>query len=85
MRPFGRVTWEYDAKADARSIEATPVLLGGTYSVGAFEPDDNYFLFNLGASRDFGKVAAYLTASATAGKSDGNYYAVTLGVRVPVE
>ena len=85
VRPFGRVTWEYDAKADARSIEATPVLLGGTYSVGAFEPDDNYFLFNLGASRDFGKVAAYLTASATAGKSDGNYYAVTLGVRVPVE
>ncbi len=85
FRPFGRVTWEYDAKADARSIEATPVLLGGTYTVGAFQPDDNYFLFNLGASRDFGKVAAYLTASATAGKSDGNTYAVTLGVRVPVE
>lgn len=85
FRPFGRATWEYDSKADARSIEAAPVLLGGTYTVGAFQPDDNYFLFNLGASRDFGRVTGYLSASATASKSDGDYYAVTLGVRIPIE
>jgi len=85
FRPFGRATWEYDSKADARAIEATPVLLGGAYTVGAFQPDDNYFLFSLGASRDFGRVTGYLSASATASKSDGDYYAVTLGLRIPLE
>lgn len=85
IRPFGRVTWEYDSKADARSIQATPVVLGGTYSVGAYQPDDNYWLFNLGASTDFAKGTVYLTGSGTASKSDGNYWAITLGVRIPIE
>jgi len=85
IRPFGRVTWEYDSKADARSVEATPVLLGGTYSVGAYVPDDNYWLFNLGASTDFARGTVFLTGSGTASKDDGNYWAVTLGVRIPIE
>ncbi|MEO8486041.1 MAG: autotransporter domain-containing protein [Betaproteobacteria bacterium] len=84
VRPFGRVTWEHDAKADERSISATPVLLGGTYSVGAYRPDDDYFLFNLGASMDFGRATGYLTGTTTASKSDGDYYAITLGVRIPL-
>lgn len=85
IRPFGRVTWEYDSDADARSIQATPVVLGGTYSVGAYQPDDNYWLFNLGASTDFARGTVYLTGTGTASKDDGNYWAVTLGVRIPIE
>lgn len=85
IRPFARATWEYDSKADARSIEATPVVLGGTYSVGAFVPDDSYFLFNVGASTDFSRGTVFLTGTGTADKNDGNYWAVTLGVRIPIE
>lgn len=85
IRPFGRVTWEYDSKADERSIQATPVVLGGTYSVGAFTPDDNYWLFNAGLATDFGRGTVFLSGSGTASKSDGNYWAITLGVRIPLE
>ena len=85
IRPWGRVSWEYDAKADDRSIAATPVLLGGTYTVGAFRPDDNFILFNLGASMDFAGATAFLSGSGTASKGDGDYYAITLGVRVPLQ
>ena len=85
IRPWGRVSWEYDAKADDRSVSATPNLLGGTYTVGAFRPDDSFFLFNAGASMDFGRATAFLSGSATASKSDGDYYAVTLGVRIPIQ
>jgi outer membrane lipase/esterase len=84
VRPFARATWEYESKNDARSISATPVGLGGTYSIGTYQPDDNYALFNLGVSTDFGKVTGYISGAASAGKSDGNYYAITVGLRVPL-
>jgi outer membrane lipase/esterase len=84
VRPFGRVTWEYDARADDRTISATPVLLGGTYTVGAFRPDDNYLLFHLGASMDFARATGYLDGAASASKGDGNFYAITAGIRVPM-
>jgi outer membrane lipase/esterase len=85
IRPWGRVSWEYDAKADDRSVAATPVLLGGTYTVGAFRPDDNFILFNLGASMDFAGATGFISGSGTASKGDGDYYAVTLGVRIPLQ
>lgn len=85
VRPYGRVTWEYDAKADDRSVSATPVLLGGQYTVGAYRPDDNYVLFTAGASMEFGRVTGYVSGSATASKGDGDSYAITLGVRIPLE
>jgi len=40
-------------------------------------------LSDVGASRDFGKVTGYLSASAS--ESDGGYSAVTLGARIPIE
>lgn len=84
VRPFARATWQVETKDDARSVSATPIGLGGTYSVGTYTPDDNYAMFNLGASTDFGKVTGFITGAATAAKSDGNYYAVTVGIRVPL-
>ncbi len=84
VRPFARATWQFESKDDARSINATPIGLGGTYSVGTYRPDSNYALFNLGASTEFGRVTGYISGAATADKSDGNYYAVTVGIRVPI-
>lgn len=84
IRPFARATWQIETEDDARIVSATPVGLGGTYNVGTYKPDDNYALFDLGASSDFGKVTGYITGAATAAKSDGNYYAVTVGLRIPL-
>jgi outer membrane lipase/esterase len=84
IRPFGRVTWEYDAKADPRNVTASLYGMGGSFSLPAYNPDNSWALFNVGAAAEFGKVTGYLTGSATAGKSDGDSYAVTVGIRVPL-
>ena len=90
MRPFGRVTWEYEFKDDARSVTASPAG-GGSYTIGVGAPDDNWFLFNFGASMDFGQPSAsygrlsgYLMGTATAAKDDGDSWAVTVGLRLPM-
>jgi hypothetical protein len=40
-------------------------------------------LLNVGACTDLGKVTGDLAGSATAGKGDGDFYAITVGVRLP--
>jgi outer membrane lipase/esterase len=86
VRPFARVTWEWESEDGSRSINATPVGAGGTYSIGTYQPDSNWVLFNLGASADFGgNVTGYINGAATASKSDGDYWAVTVGVRIPLK
>jgi outer membrane lipase/esterase len=90
VRPFGRATWEYEFKDDARSVTASPAG-GGSYSIGVGAPDDNWFLFNFGASMDFGQPSAsygrlsgYLMGTATAAKDDGDSWAITIGLRLPM-
>jgi len=58
--------------------------LNGSFGIPAYTPDKSWGLFNLGASTEIGGVTGYLTGSATAGKGDGDAYAVTVGVRVPL-
>jgi outer membrane lipase/esterase len=82
IRPFARATWEYEGQADDREVSASVNGMGGSFSVPAYKPDNSWGLFNLGASTEFGKVTGYVTGSATAGKGDGDYYAITVGVRV---
>jgi outer membrane lipase/esterase len=84
VRPFARLAWEFEGKDDDRFVSATPVGLDGTYSVPTIRPDDNYFRYLVGASADFGRVTGYLVGSGTAGRSDGNGYGITVGVRVPL-
>ena len=84
IRPFARVTWEYDARDQQRSVGASSVTLGGNYSVPVAKPDNSYALFNVGASTEFGGVTGFLTGSGTAGRGDGNYWAVTVGLRMPL-
>lgn len=83
-RPFARVTWELESKDDARSVSASSVTLGGNYSVPVIKPDNNYLQYLVGVSADFGRVTGYVTGSGTSGRSDGNGYGVTVGVRVPL-
>jgi len=49
-------------------------------------PDDNYILFDVGASGEIGnsKITGFVSASATASKNDGNYQAITIGIRAPL-
>jgi outer membrane lipase/esterase len=91
VRPFGRITWEYEFKDGLPSVSATPLNIGGTFSTALHKPDDNWALINVGASMDFGTrtatsgpVSAYLMGTATGGKDDGDSYAITLGIRVPL-
>jgi outer membrane lipase/esterase len=84
VRPFARVTWEYDSMDDDRSVTASSVTLGGSYSVPAAKPDNSYALFNLGASADFGGVSGFVTGSATAARGDADYWAITVGLRAPL-
>jgi outer membrane lipase/esterase len=84
LRPFARATWEYDSLNKDRTINASSVTLGGLYSLPVAKPDNNYALFNLGASADFGGVTGVVYGTASAARSDGNYYAITVGIRVPL-
>lgn len=91
VRPFARATWEVEFKDDARTISASPAGAGGTYTMSTRRPDGNWGLFQVGAAMDFGqpsatfgKVTGFISGSATAGKDDGDSYAITVGVRLPM-
>jgi len=83
-RPFARVTWQLESKDDERYISASSVTLGGHYSVQVLKPDSNYMEYLLGVSADFGRVTGYVAGSGTSGRSNGDGYGVTVGVRVPL-
>jgi outer membrane lipase/esterase len=84
FRPFARATWEYNFDHDTRQVSATPNTLAGTYVVPGFKQDDNWWLFDLGVSRDFGGVTGFISGNASASKGDGDYWGVTVGIRVPL-
>ena len=57
----------------------------GTFAIPVFKADDNYVLFNVGVSADLGsKLVGFISVGATAAKDDGNYQAVTVGIRMPM-
>lgn len=84
FRPFGRVSWEYESKDGLTFVTATPVGLDTSYTLPGFKPDKDWVRYVVGASADFGGVTGFITGAGTSGKSDGNYYAVTVGVRIPM-
>jgi outer membrane lipase/esterase len=84
VRPWARATWEYDSLDNDRDVSASSVTLGGSYSIPAPKPDNSYALFNVGAATDFGGVTGFISGSGTAARGDGNYWAVTVGLRMPL-
>lgn len=85
-RPWARVTWEKDYNNDDRTVRAGLVSMPGTFALPVFKPTTSYALFDLGLSGELGasKVTGFITVNATAGKSDGNYQAITVGIRAPI-
>ena len=85
-RPWGRVTWEKDYNNDDRTVRAGLVSMPGTFALPVFQQKNSYALFNLGLSTELGnsKVTGFVTVNATAGRSDGNYQAVTVGIVAPL-
>jgi hypothetical protein len=43
-------------------------------------------LFNIGLAGELGnsKITGFVTVNATASKNDGNYQAITVGIRAPI-
>ena len=83
VRPFARVTWNFESKDDDRFVTASSVTLGGEYSVHVIKPDRDFVQYLIGASADFGNVTGYVTGSGTSGRGDGDGYGITVGVRIP--
>jgi len=84
FRPFARVTWEYNFQSDDRVVQAHANNLNGWYTMPAFQQDSNWALFDVGVSRDFGGVTGFIGANASAGKGDGDYWGITVGIRAPL-
>lgn len=83
VRPYARVLWEYEIDNGDRTVSATVPGLT-RFSLPAYRVDRDWAVFDFGAAMDFGKFTGFVTGSATAGKSDGDAYGVTVGVRVPL-
>jgi len=87
VRPYARVTWEKDYNNDDRTVRAGLVSAGGVgFGLPALRPDDNYILFDIGASGEIGnsKITGFVSVNFTASKNDGNYQAITVGIRAPL-
>ncbi len=83
VRPFARALWEYESNNGERLVSAT--VPGVTrFTIPAYHVDKDWALFDVGAAMDFGKFTGFIAGSATAGKSDGDSYGITIGVRVPL-
>lgn len=85
-RPWARVTWEKDYDNDNRTVRAGLVSMPGTFALPVLKPGDSYALFDVGLSAELGSshVTGFIAVNATAGKSDGNYQAVTVDIRAPL-
>ena len=84
LRPFARATFEYDSKDNNRVVTASSNSLNGYYTVPVTKPDNSYALFNVGTSVDWPGVTGYIVGSGTAARGDGNYWAITVGLRMPL-
>ena len=84
LRPFGRASWEYMDNKN-RTVTAGLVSWPGEFSLPAFKFDNNYALFEIGASANLGgNFVGFIGLSATAGNNTGNYQAITVGIRTPL-
>jgi outer membrane lipase/esterase len=83
VRPYARALWENELNDGERIVTATAPGVA-SFAVPAYRADRDWAHFDVGAAMDFGRFTGFVTGSATAGKSDGDAYGVTVGVRVPL-
>jgi hypothetical protein len=76
-----------DSYNDDRIVRASLVSTGGVgFGLPALRPDADYVLFDIGVSGELGnsKLTGFISVNATASKNDGNYQAITVGIRAPL-
>jgi outer membrane lipase/esterase len=85
-RPWARVTWEKDWNNDDRTVRAGLVSMPGTFALPVFKVQSSYALFDFGLSGELGNsnITGFIAVNATAGNSNGNYQAITVGIRAPL-
>ena len=84
FRPYARATWEIDSKDPDETISASSVSLGGNYSVPIVQAGQQLRAVQPRRITELGGVTGFIAGSATAGRSDGNYWAITVGLRMPL-
>jgi outer membrane lipase/esterase len=83
--PFGRLSWEHEAKDDQRFVRAGLVTMGGTFAMPVFRPGDNWARLDLAISTKLGPSAVgYVAYSGVLGQSDAKSNALTFGIRMPL-
>jgi len=67
-------------------VRAGLVSMPGTFALPVYSMKSSYALFNLGLASELGnsRVTGFIAVYATAGKNDGNYQAITVGIRAPL-
>jgi outer membrane lipase/esterase len=85
-RPWARVTWEKDWNNDNRTVRAGLVSMPGTFALPVFKVQSSYALFNVGLSGELGNsnITGFIAVNASAGNNNGNYQAITVGIRAPL-
>lgn len=85
-RPWARVTWEKDYNNDNRTVRAGLVSMPGNFALPVYSMSNSYALFDVGIASELGnsKVTGFVAVNATAGRSTGNYQAITVGIRAPL-
>jgi outer membrane lipase/esterase len=85
-RPWARITWEKDYNNDNRTVRAGLVSMPGNFALPVYSMSNSYALFDVGIASELGdsKVTGFVAVNATAGRSAGNYQAITVGIRAPL-
>jgi len=85
-RPWARITWEKDYNNDNRTVRAGLVSMPGNFALPVYNMSNSYALFDVGIASELGnsKVTGFVAVNATAGRSTGNYQAITVGIRAPL-
>ena len=78
FRPFARHVG-IQPRTTTASCRRRTNNLNSWYTMPAFAQDNNWALFDVGVSRDF-RRHRLISANASAGKNDGDYWSVTVGI-----
>jgi outer membrane lipase/esterase len=83
--PYARVAYEQDFQADARAVHASVVSMDGAgFNGRGITPNERQILIEAGVAAKFAGAELGLSVAGGAGRNNGNYSSVNLGLRVPL-
>ena len=85
IRPWARATWEYDSLDKDRTVTASSNTLGGTLLASRRSSPTTATRCSMSApATDFGGVTGFIVGLGHRRRGDGNYWAITVGLRMPI-